>query len=46
MPKPPGRALLTEFLKTRRARLSPAEFGFFEETERRRTQGLRRAEVA
>lgn len=46
MAKPASRVLLTEFLKTRRARLSPAEFGFEDETQRRRTEGLRRSEVA
>lgn len=38
------RDLLANFLRTRRARLSPAAFGF--ETARRRTPGLRREEVA
>jgi len=35
---------LGEFLKSRRARLDPASFGF--DTGRRRTPGLRREEVA
>jgi hypothetical protein len=46
MAKPASRVLLTDFLKTRRARLSPAEFGFEEAGQRRRTEGLRRSEVA
>lgn len=36
---------LAEFLKLRRARLSPTDFGF-RETARRRTPGLRREELA
>jgi transcriptional regulator with XRE-family HTH domain len=38
------RALLANFLRTRRMRVSPTEFGF--EIGRRRTPGLRREEVA
>ena len=46
MPKTAARALLTAFLKSRRARLSPSELGFQDENKRRRTQGLRRSEAA
>jgi transcriptional regulator with XRE-family HTH domain len=42
---PRERAELTAFLRTRRARLSPADIGL-PLTERRRTPGLRREEVA
>ena len=45
MPKPAARALLTDFLKTRRARLDPRKLGFTE-ARRRRSVGLRRSEVA
>ncbi|HTX02902.1 MAG TPA: hypothetical protein VMD07_04420 [Candidatus Acidoferrales bacterium] len=47
MPKAPHRALLTDFLKSRRARLRPDDVGLPEGDARgRRTPGLRRAEVA
>lgn len=49
MPKPPHRALLTDFLKSRRARLMPSDVGLPEEStdgRGRRTPGLRRSEVA
>ena len=46
MPKTARRALLTDFLKTRRARLSPADFGFEDNGLPRRTKGLRRGEAA
>lgn len=36
---------LSDFLKTRRARISPSQYGL-PETNRRRTPGLRREEVA
>jgi transcriptional regulator with XRE-family HTH domain len=42
---PRERSELTEFLRTRRARLSPPDIGL-PQTERRRTPGLRREEVA
>ena len=40
------RRLLTDFLKTRRARLQPADVGLHDSTGVRRTPGLRRAEAA
>jgi len=47
MPKAPHRALLTDFLKTRRARLRPEDVGLPNgDVRARRTPGLRRAEVA
>ena len=46
MPKSASRALLTDFLKKRRARLSPSDFGFENDMSGRRTPGLRRSEVA
>lgn len=48
MPKSAARALLTDFLKTRRARLQPSVIGITEEgnPRRRRSVGLRRSEVA
>ncbi|MGH7661797.1 MAG: helix-turn-helix domain-containing protein [Vulcanimicrobiaceae bacterium] len=45
MPKTAARALLTDFLKKRRARLDPRRNGFVE-SRRRRSPGLRRSEVA
>lgn len=45
MPKNAARELLTDFLKSRRARLDPRRLGF-NETRRRRGPGLRRSEVA
>lgn len=44
--KPASRTLLTHFLKARRAALRPADVGLPEGPARRRTPGLRRAEVA
>lgn len=41
-----ARRLLTEFLKSRRAKLSPDKLGFGNSSRRRRTQGLRRSEAA
>ncbi len=49
MPKAPHRALLTDFLKSRRARLRPIDVGLPEhhdDVRGRRTPGLRRSEVA
>ena len=47
MPKTAHRALLTDFLKIRRARLKPAQVGLPEgDVHVRRTPGLRRSEVA
>jgi len=49
MPKAPHRALLTDFLKSRRARLRPTDVGLPEpapDVRHRRTPGLRRSEVA
>ena len=46
MPKTAARALLTDFLKNRRARISPSDVGLPDECPRRRTRGLRRSEVA
>lgn len=47
MPKAPHRALLTDFLKSRRARLRPDDVGLPDgDVRARRTPGLRRAEVA
>lgn len=40
------RAELSEFLRTRRARLSPADIGMAEHGRRRRVPGLRREELA
>src|SRR5579872_5540968 len=47
-PKTAARALLADFLKSRRARLTPDQVGIHIEAEpsRRRTPGLRRSEVA
>ncbi|GEM_PF-3958220 len=45
MPKSAARALLTDFLKTRRTRLDPRQFGF-DVASYRRKPGLRRSEVA
>ena len=41
-----ARALLTDFLKKRRAGLKPADVGLPADSSRRRTPGLRRSEVA
>jgi hypothetical protein len=46
MSKAPHRALLTDFLKSRRARLMPLDVGLPHDAHGRRTPGLRRAEVA
>ena len=46
MEKPTARRLLTEFLKSRRARLSALKLGFEGSPRRRRTKGLRRSEAA
>ncbi len=47
MPKAPHRELLTDFLKSRRARLRPVDVGLPSvDTRGRRTPGLRRSEVA
>jgi len=46
MPKTAARALLTDFLKSRRARLDPELMGIAERGSRRRSAGLRRSEVA
>lgn len=46
MPKAPHRALLSDFLKSRRARLRPVDVGLPDDVRGRRTPGLRRAEVA
>src|SRR5579872_417342 len=48
MPKAPHRALLTDFLKSRRARLRPIDVGLPEHNDARsrRIPGLRRSEVA
>ncbi|MEV6367038.1 helix-turn-helix domain-containing protein [Micromonospora musae] len=40
------RAELSEFLRTRRARLKPADVGLVDHSRRRRTPGLRREELA
>jgi len=37
---------LGDFLKTRRAKISPSQVGLSEDLKRRRTPGLRREEVA
>ena len=46
MTYPTDRAQLTRFLKSCRARIAPSEAGLPEYSERRRTAGLRREEVA